>query len=84
MLCAHVADAARDHDRLVIAAYLIVRQARQLRFEGTEVAAQIRTTKFIIKRGAADGTLNHDFQRCRHAIRMRKINFPGLRVIWNP
>src|SRR5207237_9575601 len=52
-----VADAAGEHDRLVIAA--------GLRLEGAEVAAEVRAAELVVVRGGADRRLEHDFERGR-------------------
>src|SRR5439155_16898804 len=51
-----VADAARDHDRLVEAADGSVR----FHLEGAEVAGEIGTAEFVVERGRAYRSLEHD------------------------
>jgi len=64
MLVRDAADAAGDHDRLVIT----VHRAADVLFIGTEKAAQDRTAEFIVECRAADWTLDHDLQCGRNAI----------------
>ena len=53
MIGANVADPARQHDRFVITAQLFAVVAVHFFFISTEVAIQCRTTKFVVKRRAA-------------------------------
>ena len=78
MLGPHVADAAGNHDRLVIAADLVVRETRWPALEGPEVARQVRAPELVIEGRPADRPLDHDLERRRHAVGMRKIVFPRL------
>ena len=55
VLAADVADAARQHDGLVVAAHLDAVVARHLLFEGTEVTQDGRATEFVVEGGAAKG-----------------------------
>ena len=74
----HRTDAARDHDRLVIA----IHRAVYLLLEGTKIAAQHRATKLIVKCSAANRALNHDVKRGRNTIwfaDIRSRGFPRLR-----
>src|SRR5207237_3936828 len=50
-----VADAAREHDRLVITAVAML--------EGTEIAAEVRAAELVVVRGGADRRLEHDLER---------------------
>ena len=61
-----VAHAARDHDRLVIAAPLPV----DLELEGPEIAGEIGTPEFVVVRRRADRALGHDRKRRRDALRL--------------
>ena len=56
---AHGAEAARDHDRLVIAAL----HAGHLLLVHAKVAAQIGPAELVVERGAAERPLGHDLQR---------------------
>lgn len=47
-------------------------------FIRAKVTSQVWPAKLVVERSCTDGPVNHDFQRCRHAIRMREIVFPGL------
>ena len=80
----HIANTASDHDGFVIAANFIIGQARQTAFEGSKIAQQIRPPEFVVERGAADGSFDHDVERLRHAVRVRKIEFPRLLEAGNP
>ncbi len=55
------AEAAGDHDRLVIAAPL----AADVLLVDAEVAAQVRPAEFVVERGAAERAVDHDLQRAR-------------------
>ncbi len=70
-----VADAAGNHDRLVIAAHL----ARDLLLERAEVAEQVRPSEFVVERCAADRAVEHDVQRRCDAVRLAVVDFPRLR-----
>ena len=54
-----IAQAAGNHNRLVVAAHLAVK----LLLEGAEIAQQIRAAEFVVKRRAADGAVDHNIQR---------------------
>ena len=75
---AHIANTAGDHDGFVIAANFIIGQARQATFEGSKIAQQVRPPEFVVECGAADGPFDHDVERLRDSVRMRKIDFPRL------
>ena len=66
--CRDIADAAGDHDRLVIAAHL----ARDRLLERAEIAAQIGTAEFVVECGAADRTIDHDLQCATRCARGRR------------
>jgi hypothetical protein len=71
-----VADAARQHDRLVVAAH----HAAAGGLERAEVAAQVRPPELVVERGRADGPFQHDVERGRDARRAAGIRaLPGLR-----
>ena len=53
-----IAHAARDHDRLVIAAHF----TRDVLFIRTEIARQIRPSEFVVERGPANWAFKHDLQ----------------------
>ncbi len=61
-----VAQAAGDHDRLVVA----VHGAADVLLKGTEIAGQVGTPEFIVERGAAERAVDHDLQRRRDAVRL--------------
>ncbi len=54
-----VADAAGDHDRLVISAHF----TRNLLLEGAEIAEQIGAPEFVVERRGADRPVEHDRKR---------------------
>ncbi|SPU80533.1 Uncharacterised protein [Burkholderia multivorans] len=65
VLIGDVAEAARDHDRLVIAAH----GAADVLFVHAEIAAEVRAAEFVVERGAAERAVDHDLQRRRDAVR---------------
>src|SRR5215469_3954376 len=60
---AYVADAARDHDRLVIAANPVRWIPRRRLLEGAKVPADCRTPELVVEGGSADRPLDHDLER---------------------
>ena len=76
MFFANIAHTAGDHDRLVVAANFVFPWAR--RFKRAEVTKQVRPAKLIIKGGASNRAVKHDFQRCGHSAGMSEGLFPGL------
>ena len=75
MFGANVAQAARDHDGLVVAAHF----ARDVLFEGAEISGEIGSPEFVVERCRADRTFEHDRQRRRHAVRLAVFGLPRLR-----
>ncbi|CCJ76360.1 conserved hypothetical protein [Cronobacter muytjensii 530] len=75
---ADVADAAREHNRLVIAAQLFAVVARHFLFISTEIAVQRRAAKFVVERRAAKRAVGHNVERGDDAIRLAEILFPRL------
>ena len=63
---ADVADAAGDHDGLVIAAHL----AHEGQFEGAEITGEVRPAEFVVESGRAQRAIDHDLQRGRDAFRL--------------
>ena len=63
LIIADVADAAREHDGLVVA----VTHAAHIGFKSTEVAEQIRTAEFVVECRAPQGTFSHDGKRRSNA-----------------
>ena len=59
LLRLNAAQAARNHNRFVVAANLTV----EFFFKGAEVAQEVRAAEFVVERRAADGAFNHDVQR---------------------
>ena len=78
MLAPDKADAAGDHDRLVVTAQFLAVSRGHLLLVGAEVTAGIRTPELVVERGRADRTLEHNFQRRRDSPRFTVILFPGL------
>ena len=68
----NVANAAGDHDGLVVAAHLTHHRL----FEAAEVAGQVRPPEFIVERGRSDRTLDHDLQRRGDPLRAPVGLFP--------
>src|SRR5205823_5149294 len=74
------ADAAREHDGLVVTA----EHAADFRFEGAEVAAEIRPAELVVERSRADRSFEHDVERGRDAAGLaRRCTFPRLLVARN-
>ena len=74
----HGAQAARDHDGLVIA----VNGVANALLEGAEIATQHRATELIVERRAANRPLNHDVQCRGNTVRLANMcgcRFPRLR-----
>ena len=78
MAVTDVAHAASDHDRLVVTADFIAIHPRGLDFQGTEIATQVGTTKFIIEGRPANWPFDHDIQRRGNPARLAIGLFPGL------
>ena len=75
----YVADAAGDHDRLVVAAHLAVHR----QFETTEIAGQIGPAEFVVECRRADRSFDHDLQCRSDSLRLAVSGFarpvfPGL------
>ena len=86
MVAAHVAHAARDHDRLVVTAHAARRIAGRVDLERAEVAADRGTAELIVEGGRADRPLEHDVERRGDAARLAEIGdagrcLPGLREV---
>ncbi len=71
---ADVAHAARDHDRLVIAAG----DAAGLHLEGAEGAGEVGTAELVVERGGADRPLEHDLERRGDPVRLPEVALPRL------
>ena len=78
VLFADVAQAAGQHDRLVVAAHFLAARGRHGLFEGAEIAGQRRTAEFVVERGAAQRAFDHDVQRGDDALGLAVGLFPGL------
>ena len=71
LIVADVADAARDHDRLVIA----VAAPADVLLVGAEVAEQVRPAELVVERRGADRALDHDRQRVGNAAGKTVVRF---------
>ena len=78
VFAADVANAASQHDGLVVATHLDAVVAWHLLFEGAEVAENSRTTELIVKGGAAQRPLLHDVKGADDTARFAEILLPGL------
>ncbi len=76
---ADVAHASGDHDRLVVAAHF----ARDVLLERAEIAGEIGAPEFVVERGRADRSLEHDGQRRRNAVGLAVVQLPWLRLPGN-
>ena len=74
-----VAQAARNHNRLVVAVNLLVKGL----LKGAEITQQVGATKFVVKRCAANGGFKHNVQRGRNAVGFAVIVFPRQPEIGN-
>ena len=69
------ANAARQHDGLVVAAHFAV----DAFLEGAEIARQIGAAEFVVERRAAERAIDHDLQRRRDTARFAdSVGFPRL------
>ena len=75
-----VAQAAGDHDRLVVAAHLAV----EFLLERAEIARQVGPAEFVVEGRGADRAFDHDVERRGDALRFAVIRFPRLDVAGNP
>ncbi len=64
---AHIAQAARDHDGLVVAAHPTALAAPRL-LEAAEIARDAGPAEFVVERGGAQRALEHDVQRADDAL----------------
>ena len=76
------AEAAGDHDRLVVAAHAgrSVGVGDRL-LVGAEVAGEVRPAEFVVEGGGADRAFEHDVERRGDARRLavgHRVGFPGL------
>ena len=78
MVCTNVAHAAGQHDRFVITAHFFTARRLNRLLEGAEVAGQGRTTKFVVKRRAAQRAFEHDVQWRNNALGLAIRHFPRL------
>ncbi len=75
---AHVAEPARDHDRLVVAAHAAFRIALHALLERAEVTEDTRPAELVVECRRTDRALEHDVERGRNAGRAPVIRLPGL------
>src|SRR5678815_4914731 len=78
VITAYVAEAARNHDGLVIAAQRRALGHLDALFEGAEVAEDVRAAEFVVERRRTDRAVEHDLERGRDAVRASERLFPGL------
>ena len=83
MLGTNIADTARYHYRLVVAANFIFLEPRKMAFIGAEITSEIRPAKFIVESGTTDRSFRHDLKWRRHPVGMREIIFPRLLITRN-
>ncbi len=69
-----VAQPAREHDGLVVAAHL----ARDVHLEGAEVPREVGPPELVVVGRAPDGALDHDRERRGDAPGLAVVAFPGL------
>ncbi len=79
-----VAEAAREHDRLVVAPHLGAGGPGHLLLVGAEVAAQRRPPVLVVEGGRADRSLEHDLERRGDAIGLAEVGLPGLQGARDP
>ena len=79
MIGADIAVTPGDHNRLVIAATLVVK----IHFKAAHIAADIGATKFVVKGGSTNRAFKHNIQRRDNALRLAILFFPRLLVIGN-
>jgi hypothetical protein len=69
---------ARDHDRLVIAAQRGTCAGFELGLERAEVTEDVRPAEFVVERGCADRTVDHDVERRGDAPGPAEVALPRL------
>ena len=85
MVAVDIAQAAGNHDGLVVAAHLAV----DFGFKGAEVAGQIGAAKFVVECCAANRAIQHDLQRRGNARRLAvglaffAVGFPRVGKVGN-
>ena len=75
---ADVAEPARDHDGLVVAAHLGTGRTGHFHLKGAEIARQVGAAEFVVEGCASDGPLQHDVERGGDAARFAEVLLPGL------
>ncbi len=80
VVAAHVAEAARDHDRLVVPADVRARLIEGL-LERAEIARDAGPAEFVVERRGAERTVEHDLEGTRDARGLAEIRLPGLLVV---
>ena len=84
VLCANVAVATGNHDRLVVAATRNAAFAERILLVGAEVAGQVGAAKLVIERGTANRAVQHDIECGLHALGLAVVEgFPGLNKFRN-
>ena len=80
MAAADAAQTTGDHDWFVVPPF---REGAHALFKCTKIAAQSRAPKFVVKRGCANRSLQHDVERRNNSFRLPKMSFPWLYVAGN-
>ena len=80
VLGADVAEAARHHDRLVVAVASRARAAPRPPSRTSGSSRQVRPPELVVERGAAQRRLDHDVQRARDPVGLAVVLLPGTRA----
>ena len=78
MAAAHVAEAAGNHDRFVIAAHHAAAALRHFLFEGSKVAADVGPAELVVERGGPQRRLDHDLESRDNALGLAELPLPRL------
>ncbi len=81
VLGADVAEAAGEHDGLVVAAHLLAGGAGHLLLEAAEITTNVGPAEFVVEGGGTDGAFDHDVQRRDDAPGAAVVGLPGLRGV---
>ena len=73
-----IAQAPCQHDGLVVAADFCTVDTRRGLFIGTEIAAQVGSSEFVVECSATDGPFNHDIEGRYNSARLAIRLFPWL------
>ena len=77
--CGNVANAAGNHDRLVIAAHF----SANLLLERAEITREVGPAEFVVESRRPDRPFDHDVKRRRDAVRLAIGRLPRLPVVGN-